>query len=145
MENSTSLTVACILHSLFSGLLSQKISPSIIRSDGGCYSANEIREIGRQVVLEALQSKEVPDCGEGLWKQVISLNMINVEETCPVGMDVISNPRSCYQTTAPRCSLATMRSRYYCRTWFPPLLDETLLGDMYSFCTHLLYYKLGNS
>ncbi len=108
MENSTFLSVACILHALFSGLLSQKISPPIIRRDGGCYSANEIREIGQQVVLEALQFKEVPDCGKGLWKQVISLNMSNAEETCPVGWILSSNPRSCSQTTAPGCSLTTI-------------------------------------
>ncbi len=36
MENGTFLSVACILYALSSGLLSQKISPPIIRRDGGC-------------------------------------------------------------------------------------------------------------
>ncbi len=110
MENSTFLSVACILLALFSGLFSQKIIPSIIRLDRGCYSANEIQQIGHKLVLDTLQFRDEVerDCGEGLWKQVISLNMSNLEETCPVGWTLSSNPRSCSQTTAPGCSLATI-------------------------------------
>ena len=46
----------------------------------------------------------VSECGPGLWKQVIKLNMSNASHQCPSGWNVASNPRSCSEPprTTPR-------------------------------------------
>ncbi len=62
-----------------------------------------------QVRRELFGIVRVPDCGEGFWKPVITLNMSNVQETCPIGWSTkVSNPRSCVQNHTPGCSLAAL-------------------------------------
>ena len=83
------------------------VSP-IIGEIGRCYYNREVEEKARIIVLDALRLiKVVPDCGEGLWKQVVALNMSDTLQNCPSGWLLRSNPRSCSQTQAPGCSLVT--------------------------------------
>ena len=81
--------------------------PPIISEKGSCYSNQEAKEKAAKVVQEVLRLQAVPDCGEGLWKQVVVLNLSNTQQDCPSGWSLRSNPRSCSQTQAPGCSLVT--------------------------------------
>ena len=42
-----------------------------------------------------LQLKTMEECGSGLWKEVMKLNMNNFSHSCPSGWKVSSNPRAC--------------------------------------------------
>ncbi len=81
----------------------------VLRKSKGCLTFNEIEGLNEQVRRELFGIVRVPDCGEGFWKPVITLNMSNVQETCPIGWSTkVSNPRSCVQNNSPGCSLAAL-------------------------------------
>ena len=105
-----SILEACIFLSTVSSTscATAILVPPIIGEKGSCYSKQEVEEKARKVVKEALKLQAVPDCGEGLWKQVVVLNLSNPLQDCPSGWSLSSNPRSCSQTQAPGCSLVTL-------------------------------------
>ena len=106
------ILVACIFISTLSSTSCATASapiivPPIIGEKGSCYSNQEVEERAGKLVQEVLRLQAVPDCGEGLWKQVVVLNLSNTLQDCPSGWSLRSNPRSCSQTQAPGCSLVT--------------------------------------
>ena len=52
-------------------------------------------EVNRYFRNTILQLKKLPECGSGLWKEVMNLNMANLSHSCPSGWKVSSNPRAC--------------------------------------------------
>ena len=53
---------------------------------------HEVNHYFRNTIL---QLKKLPECGSGLWKEMMNLNMANHSHSCPSGWNVSSNPRAC--------------------------------------------------
>ena len=53
------------------------------------------REVNHYIRYTFLQLKTMEECGSGLWKEVMKLNMNNFSHSCPSGWNVSSNPRAC--------------------------------------------------
>ena len=47
------------------------------------------------VLANVFKFKTMEECGSGLWKEVMNLNMANHSHSCPSGWKVSSNPRAC--------------------------------------------------
>ena len=91
-----------------SGLASKTLP--VTRRIRGCFIGNEVNRLKEQIRHELFESVRVPDCGEGIWKQLIALNMSNAQETCPLGgwSEELHPRRSCSQNITPGCSLTEL-------------------------------------
>ena len=73
--------------------------PSTNGSNTSCQLKKNYRDIHREVNHyfrnTILQIKKLPECGSGLWKEVMNLNVANLSHSCPSGWKVSSNPRAC--------------------------------------------------
>ena len=73
--------------------------PSTNGSNTSCQLKKNYRDIHREVNHyfrnTILQMKKLPECGSGLWKEVMNLNMANLSHSCPSGWKVSSDPRAC--------------------------------------------------
>ena len=72
--------------------------------NGSCPSWKKIREIVEPAIRNTLNSNDDE------WRPVISLNMRDPLQNCPSGWSLYNTPfrsRSCGQTSAPGCSVAT--------------------------------------
>ena len=76
-----------------------KIKTRINGSNTSCLSKENYQDIHREVNHyfrnTILQMKKLPECGSGLWKEVMNLNMANLSHSCPSGWKISSNPRAC--------------------------------------------------
>ena len=55
----------------------------------------ELQQEFKNFVLASFEFKTTEECGSGLWKEVMNLNMANHCHSCPSGWKVSSNPRAC--------------------------------------------------
>ena len=55
----------------------------------------ELQQQFKNFVLASFEFKPMEECGPGLWKEVMNLNMANRSHSCPSGWKVSSNPRAC--------------------------------------------------
>ena len=79
----------------------------VLSSSGTCPSKEEMTKI-RDSIVNSLDSfldgKLLPlsQCGSGLWREVINLDMAEPSQQCPSGWVLLSSPRAC--TRPPRTS-----------------------------------------
>lgn len=103
---------------------SPTISPVVIPLLGGGEGAcppSEVREAARRNLTEEvrtlmrslLATKEVPECGEGQWLPVASLNMANLSESCPGDWKEINTPIRLAETCTHPESLGCMQFDYF--------------------------------
>ena len=55
----------------------------------------ELQQKFKNFVLASFEFKTMEECGPGLWKEVMNLNMTNNSHSCPSGWKVSSNLRPC--------------------------------------------------
>ena len=53
------------------------------------------QEFKNFVLAKVFEFKTMEECGSGLWKEVMNLNMANHSHSCPSGWKVSSDPRAC--------------------------------------------------
>ena len=86
-----------------------KIKTRINGSNTSCLSKENYQDIHREVNHyfrnTILQMKKLPECGSGLWKEVMNLNMANLSHSCPSGWTVSSNPRACSRLSESLCAI----------------------------------------
>ena len=91
----------------------QRVSLSSSTSDTCAFTMTEIKAVKKNIteaIDDSFSYKYVAECGTGLWKQVINLNMSNSSHQCPHSWTQASNPRSCSQPsrTAGTCTQVTL-------------------------------------
>ena len=106
MKLATGLVLICMLH-VQSALSQVLLSSSVLEGDiaGVCPPADTL-----QTARQALATKVsevvslltvVPECGEGFWRRLISLDMSDPSQQCPSGWQEYSSPsRSCSRPTS---------------------------------------------
>ena len=91
-------------HSTLPITISPMVIPPSTGGEGACPSnevraaarqnlTEEVRTLLREVVAPLLASKAVPECGEGQWLPVASLNMTDPSDQCPGDWMELSVPR----------------------------------------------------
>ncbi len=73
-------------------------APTLRGNLSDCFSFQEIKKKFESFSADVLAKlKNIPQGGEGLWKEIVYLNMSDPEQQCPSGWQLHTTPRSCTQ------------------------------------------------
>ena len=88
---------------LVGGSKSYKFKIELSGYYNSCSPDDLLEELQRQfknfVLAKVFEFKTMEECGSGLWKEVMNLNMTNLSHSCPSGWKVSSNPRACSRSS----------------------------------------------